>query len=465
MQDLNIQNKQRRQINICLPQKVSFILDRLMQHGYEAYAVGGCVRDSLLGRVPGDWDITTSAQPAQVKRLFAKTVDTGIAHGTVTVMYGQEGFEVTTYRIDGKYEDGRHPKEVSFTRSLLEDLKRRDFTINAMAYNRQDGLVDAFCGMDDLEKGEIRCVGSPIDRFQEDALRLLRAVRFGAQLGFKIADETREAIKEAAPDLRRISAERIQAELVKLVVSPHPERIVELYELGITKIIMPEFDRMMETAQNHPHHCYSVGEHAVYSMMYVEPDKILRLAMLFHDIAKPICRTTDTDGIDHFHGHPAKSAEMAKQVFRRLKFDRDTMNAVCRLVNWHDYNPPLTKKSVRRAVRKVGQAQFPAVFAVKRADILAQSSYQRAEKLAYTDAYEQLYQDIIAQRDCLDLKQLAVSGRDLISLGVQQGRQIGEILNYLLEIVLEEPDKNEKVYLLNLAKSYISDTSNYQAPQ
>lgn len=406
------------------------------------------MRDSLLGRTPEDWDITTSAAPAQVKELFSRTVDTGLQHGTVTVLLGGEGFEVTTYRIDGKYTDGRHPDEVVFTPSLLEDLKRRDFTINAMAYREPEGLVDAFGGVQDLEAGMIRCVGNPHDRFREDALRMLRAVRFAAQLDFQIEERTRQAVRELAKDLYRISAERIQAELVKLVLSPHPEYMRELYELGITGVVLPEFDRMMQTEQNHPHHCKSVGEHTIAGMQNIAPDKVLRLTMLFHDIGKPLCKTTDTDGIDHFHGHPQQSAELAGKIFRRLKFDCDTMQAVCSLVRWHDYNPCLTREAVRRAVVKTGQKQYPAIFAVKRADILAQSDYQRAEKLEYVDAYQALYETVLADGDCISLKQLAVSGRDILALGVGQGRQIGEILDLLLEQVLEDPAKNDRTYLL-----------------
>ncbi len=442
---------------IQLPQKVKFILEKLAGHGYEAYAVGGCVRDSLLGRIPKDWDITTSALPLQVKALFPRTIDTGLAHGTVTVMLGREGYEVTTYRIDGEYTDARHPREVIFTPSLLEDLKRRDFTINAMAYNEQDGLADAFDGAGDLRRGIIKCVGNPADRFREDALRMLRAVRFAAQLGFGIENQTQNAVKELAGNLKKISAERIQAELVKLAVSPHPERMRDLYELGISRIILPEFDSMMETEQNHPHHCYSVGEHTIYSMQNTGPDKVLRLAMLFHDIAKPSCMTTDADGTSHFHGHPEKSALLAEKIFRRLKFDRSTMDAVCALVRWHDYNPPLSERDIRRAVRKVGLEQYPALFAVKRADILAQSMYQRTEKMEYLDEYERLYHLIQEKGDCLSLKQLAVTGRDIMELGIRQGKEVGGILNMLLDLVLEDPEKNERSFLLYKAREYMDE--------
>ena len=436
-------------MRIQLPEKVSKIINCLTEAGYEAYAVGGCVRDTLLGRTPGDWDITTSAKPAEVKALFGRTIDTGILHGTVTVMLGKEGFEVTTYRIDGEYEDARHPKNVVYTANLLEDLKRRDFTINAMAYNDAEGLIDAFNGIADLKKQVIRCVGDPMDRFGEDALRMLRAVRFAAQLGFSIEEKTRGAIISLAPNLSRISAERIQTELVKLLVSAHPEEMRTVYETGISKVILPEFDAMMEEEQRNPHHCYTVGEHTIHAMCAIRPDKVLRLTMLFHDVAKPVCRTVDEKGIYHYHGHPAKGAQMAHAIFRRLKFDCATMDRVCRVIPWHDDNPPFDDASVRKAVHRAGIEQYPALFLVKRADILAKSKAGQKEKLAYVDAYERMYEEIRRRGDCLTLKELAVSGKDLIGAGIKPGKQIGEILNALLALVLEDPQKNTKEYLMS----------------
>ena len=270
-------------MDILMPQKVKFIIKQLMDNGFEAYAVGGCVRDSILGREPNDWDITTSALPGQVKEVFEHTVDTGIQHGTVTVVLDKENFEVTTYRIDGEYEDNRHPKEVIFTANLVEDLKRRDFTVNAMAYNDETGLVDVFGGISDLNEKIIRCVGNAEDRFSEDALRVLRAARFAAQLGFSIEDGTMQAMKSMAPNLANISAERIQVELVKLIISDNPDMIKTAYELGITKIVLPEFDKIMNIEQNNPHHIYTVGEHTLYALKNVRADKSMRLAVLFHD--------------------------------------------------------------------------------------------------------------------------------------------------------------------------------------
>ncbi len=446
-----------RSVSIEIPQKAKEILEVLHGAGFEAYVVGGCVRDSILGRTPQDWDVTTSARPEEVKALFRRTIDTGIQHGTVTVMMDKEGFEVTTYRIDGKYEDSRHPSEVIFTPSLEEDLKRRDFTINAMAYNDRDGLVDLFGGLEDMEKKVIRCVGDARARFGEDALRIMRAVRFSAQLGYEIEAQTREAIRELAPTLRNISAERIQTELVKLVVSGHPEYLRIAWETGITKVVLPEFDLMMETPQNHPHHCYNVGEHTLVSMTQVSADKVLRLTMLFHDLGKPACLSVDEKGITHFYGHPKVSEEIARKILRRLKFDNDTTNMVCRLVKYHDYGnedaPDL--KTVRRALYKIGEEAFPAMFAVWRADILAQSEYKREEKLARAAKWQRLYETVMELHQCVSLKGLAVDGNDLIGLGMKPGREIGNCLQSLLEEVLEEPERNTKEYLTERAKAWI----------
>ena len=320
-----------RKINI--PENANRIIHTLQSAGYEAYIVGGCVRDAILGKEPDDWDITTSANPDQVKALFRRTIDTGIAHGTVTVMFGKEGYEVTTYRIDGKYEDHRRPTTVTFTRSLLEDMKRRDFTINAMAYNDEEGLIDHFEGMKDLERHLIRCVGDPAERFDEDALRILRAVRFAAQLDFSIEEKTREAIVRQAQYLKDISAERIQVELTKLLLSEHPEELRTAYELGVTEVVLPEFDRMMETEQNNKHHMYSVGEHTLLVVEGVSSTKVLRWAALLHDVAKPLTKTTDENG-DHFYGHNEKGVEVARDVLRRLKFDNATIDRVKSLVYW-----------------------------------------------------------------------------------------------------------------------------------
>ncbi len=439
-------------MKIQLPDQVNKIIDTLEEAGYEAYAVGGCVRDSLLGRTPDDWDITTSAKPEDCKRLFPRTVNTGIKHGTVTVLLGGEGFEVTTYRIDGVYEDGRHPREVTFTASLKEDLRRRDFTVNAMAYNERSGLVDIYGGMQDIKNRVIRCVGDARERFDEDALRMLRAVRFSAQLGYRIDEKTREAVKAMAPNLQKISAERIQAELVKLVISPHPDDLRTAYELGITAQILPEFDLCMETPQRHKHHCYDVGEHILHSMLGVEPDKVLRLAMLFHDIGKPQTLTVDADGTTHNKKHPLEGEKITRKVMRRLKFDNDTTEKVTKLVLYHDYDIAPTEAGVRRAVNRIGEDIFSMIFVVRRADIAAQSDYMREEKLQKVAYIEEIYRRISDRKDAVTLKDLAISGKDLIAAGMAPGRQIGETLNALLDRVLENPGLNQREILLRISK-------------
>lgn len=439
-------------MKIELPREVVLIIKNLQRHGYDAYAVGGCVRDSILNRKPEDWDITTSAKPEQVKRIFRRTVDTGIEHGTVTVLIGKDGFEVTTYRVDGLYEDGRHPKEVTFTSRLEEDLKRRDFTINAMAYNDDERLVDAFGGMRDLNYHLIRCVGDPKERFSEDALRILRAVRFSAQLAFPIEPETAEAIKSLAPNLEKISAERIQAELVKLLVSDHPERIQDACELGITKVVLPEWDDMVGVKQNTPHHKYDVAAHTVHALQNVKNDKVLRLTMLFHDMGKPVMKTTDENGRDHFKGHAIASEQIAKTVMKRLKFDNDTIRKVTKLVAYHDYRMEPTGANVRRAMHEIGVELFPYYLAVRLADTKAQSSYERRGKLENIIQIRELYRNALRNKECVTLKDLAVTGTDLINLGIAPGKELGTLLNELLDMVIEDPAWNQKGKLCDYVK-------------
>lgn len=437
-------------MRIELPEKAKFIIETITKAGFEAYVVGGCVRDSILGRKPEDWDITTSAKPHQVKALFPRTIDTGIQHGTVTVMLDKEGFEVTTYRIDGKYEDSRHPREVTFTPNLTEDLKRRDFTINAMAYNEQTGLIDIFGGIQDIEKKVIRCVGDAKERFTEDALRIMRAIRFSAQLGYSIEEKTAEAIRQLAPNLQNISAERIQVELVKLLVSPHPDYLRMAYDMGVTNVILPEFDRMMETPQNHPHHKYNVGEHTLHALLAVPCDRILRLTMLLHDVGKPDTLSVDEEGITHFHGHPTVGEELAKKILRRLKFDNDTIHTVTRLVRYHDYGNGVDPdmRIVRRGIQKVGEDIFPLLIPVRHADVCAQSDYKKTEKLELLDKWEHLYHEIIAKNQCVSLKTMAITGSDLIALGMNPGKEIGSMLNGLFQMVIENPECNTREFLL-----------------
>ena len=381
-----------------IPSKAAEIIRELAANGFEAYAVGGCVRDSILGREPEDWDITTSARPEQVKQIFSRTVDTGIEHGTVTVLMDKDAFEVTTYRVDGEYEDHRHPKEVTFTASLEEDLKRRDFTINAMAYNPETGLVDIFHGMEDLERKVIRCVGNPGERFDEDALRILRAIRFSAQLGFSIDEATKAAMSERVEALREVSAERIRVELVKLLVSNHPERIREAYALGITRVILPEYDGIVGVAQ-----------------------------------------------------HPEVSAEMCRKIMRRLKFDNHTLEKVYRLVKWHGLKYLPNDVSVRRALNRVGKDIFEEFIKVQRADISAKNPSVVPKKMKQLEEKENIYRKILRRGDCFEVKMLSVNGKDLIQAGIPQGPILGAVLERLVELVIDSPELNEKGKLLELA--------------
>ncbi|MBO4337766.1 MAG: CCA tRNA nucleotidyltransferase [Lachnospiraceae bacterium] len=439
-------------MHIDIPGHVTQILRSLNRAGYEAYVVGGCVRDSILNRTPSDWDITTSALPMEVKAVFKRTVDTGIEHGTVTVLSGGSAVEVTTYRIDGKYEDGRHPKQVTFTPSLEEDLKRRDFTINAMAYNDEEGLVDLFDGTGDLERGMIRAVGDPVMRFTEDALRMMRAVRFAGQLGFDIDEETLKAIEKLHENLRLISPERIQTELVKLVTGMYPDRMRQMYKTGLTAVFLPEFDTAMETQQNTPHHYLSVGEHTMRGMELAPSDKVIRLTMLFHDLGKPGAKTTDENGRDHFHGHPQISAMIAKRRLKELRFDNATSDDVAILTEYHDIRIRPEEKNVRRVLAKLGRRRFEMLLLIQKADILAQSDYLRKEKLSDLSAVENIFSEITQKGDCISIKELAIDGNDLMELGFVKGPALGKELSSLLDMVLDDPGLNDKHRLLEIAK-------------
>lgn len=472
---------------IILPEKVKHILTKIEEHGFEAFAVGGCVRDSLLGRTPEDWDITTNALPGQIKAIFPHTIDTGIEHGTVTVMLEHEGFEVTTYRIDGEYEDSRHPSHVEFTSQLTEDLRRRDFTINAMAYSDTAGLVDVFGGQDDMNRRLIRCVGNPDERFDEDALRIMRAVRFSAQLDFAIEPETLRAVASHSGELSRISAERIRVELTKLLLSAHPERLLTAYETGLTAVFLPEFDVLLDTPQENPHHIYDVGNHTIHALMHCAslfahagqsaeissdnaPDAVpvlskkeqtaLRYAILLHDIGKPSVKTYDKEGTAHFYRHQSVGAEMSKQILRRLKFDNDTIHTVSHLIEYHDYRysdsrSGTTGRIMRRAINRIGKEYLDLLFLLQEADLCAQNPAGMPDKLAQLARAKEIAHEILAGKQCVCLKDLAVNGSDLIREGFLPGREIGDILQSLLEHVLEHPEDNQKEILLARAKKHL----------
>ena len=441
-------------MNITIPKNVSIIIDTLNIHGYEAYVVGGCVRDSILGSCPADWDITTSGRPEQVKALFSKTIDTGMKHGTVTVLIGKEGYEITSYRLGAPFDEASE-LEATYADSLEEDLMHRDFTINAMAYHPKTGLIDPTGGLSDLSQGIIRCVGEAEERFAEDPLRMLRAVRFAGQFHFHIDEPTLEAIRNRHKTLSSVSAERIQMELLKLLISDHPEAIKIAYETGLTSVFLPEFDAMMITEQNNPHHCYTVGEHTIKALSLIEANPILRLTMLFHDIGKPATRTTDSQGIDHFHGHYQVSADLSGDIMKRLRFDNNTIRLVRTLILFHDtrFQDALTtgRRNLRRVLSNLGPSLFPYLVQVMQADVMAQSDYLREHKLKQLSEAAAAYQEIMKAHDCLSLKELKINGNDLKALGITDGRTIGAILNLLLQMVLEHPELNNYIYLEELA--------------
>ncbi len=448
--------KEVKRFKMNIPKPVRMIIGILEQNGYEAFAVGGCVRDTILGRDPQDWDITTSALPHQVKELFHRTIDTGIQHGTVTVMLQRTGYEVTTYRIDGEYNDSRHPDSVEFTADLIEDLKRRDFTINAMAYNPTVGLVDAFDGMGDIEKKVIKCVGQAKERFTEDALRILRAVRFSAQLGFDIEESTMNAMELLVQNLENISAERIHVELEKLIMSNHPDKLITAYHAGITKVILPEFDRMMECPQNTPYHMYNVGEHTIKVMENVPPTKVMRWAALLHDVGKSGSVTYDKKDPTrmHFYGHAHVGAEMVAPILRRLKLDNKTIKLVARLVECHDDRPVskgMEPVNVRKSVHKIGKDIYEQYLQLVYADFQGKSPYGKEKGFdGYLYEKEQ-FQYIVENDICTCKAELAVSGKDLIAVGCSTGSIIGDILKQLLNRVLEQPELNDKEILMDIA--------------
>ena len=423
-----------------MPDNVCRIIQVLNNAGFEAYAVGGCVRDTLLNRVPLDWDITTSAKPEQVKALFRRTIDTGIQHGTVTVMFGKDGYEVTTYRIDGEYEDGRHPKEVTFTNNLVEDLKRRDFTINAMAYNGTE-IVDEFEGLQDLEKGIIRAVGNAEERFTEDALRILRALRFSAQLNYEIEADTVKAIIKLKDNLKQISAERIRVELTKLLMSGHPQKLTDVYDYGVTEVVLPIYN------------AYSDDERS----------KIIEALML--------TARADRDCSDVLQGgdNDKKSeeylrfsillmyagAEKAKQVLRELKFDNETIRCVTTLVENIDNKPVLNDADIRRGIVRVGTDLVPVLIKLWRMTTPKENG-NSDKYIDYIDEYENHVNKILDRGDCICMKNLALTGRDLIDeLNMKPGKELGDVLNYLFNKVLDEPGLNSREALLESAKEYV----------
>lgn len=433
-----------------IPEYVRNVLTALEAAGHEAWCVGGCVRDLLLGGVPEDWDVTTNALPEETMALFGDhAFPTGLQHGTVTVRAEHRSVEVTTYRVDGAYHDHRRPDTVVFTPSLEEDLKRRDFTVNAMALNLWGDLRDPFGGQADLRAGVLRCVGEPDRRFEEDALRILRGLRFAAVLGFAIDPATAASIHGHRELLGDIAAERIQTELFKLLCGKHAAAVLREYP-DVIGVFWPEVLPMVGFDQRNRHHCHDVWEHTLHAVEAVRPEPVLRCAMLLHDVGKPRCFTVDKDGNGHFYGHPEISRELADGMLRRLKCATEFRETVVRLVAWHDRNIPRTDKGIRRALRALGEEDLRRLILVKRADNLAQAPEYR-DTQREIDKAEAILEDLLAADACFSLGQLAVNGRDLMELGFS-GPEIGRTLNALLDKVVDGELPNERAALLEAAR-------------
>lgn len=440
---------------ISLPESVSSAIAMLESAGFEAFIVGGCVRDALMEITPKDYDITTSALPEETKKVFRDyhVIETGIQHGTVTVMMDGIPLEITTYRTEGTYSDNRHPDSVSFTTSLREDVARRDFTMNAIAYSPTRGLIDHFGGEEDIRKGVIRCVGDPATRFREDALRMMRGIRFASVLGFRIEEETATAIHENKARIPTVSAERIQVELTKLLCGDHV-RDVLMEWIDVIGTVIPEILPMQDFDQMNPHHIYDVWEHTAVAVSETPPVSHLRLSALLHDIGKPAAFFTDEKGVGHFYGHPAVSARMAEEILTRLKYDNVTRRRVVTLVKEHDRIIEPKETAVKRALSRLTPEVFFDLLEIKRADNLAQSPDYR-DRLETYDRIESMAQDVLEKNECISVSTLAVNGNDLITLGMKPGKEIGDMLSYLLDRVIRGKLENDREALLAYVKKKI----------
>ena len=427
------------------PDSVNEILYSLEQSGHQAYIVGGCVRDLLSGKLPGDWDITTSARPEDVLTLFPGSIPTGLQHGTVTVRFRGENYEITTFRADGSYADHRHPDTVKFTDSLREDLARRDFTVNAMAMDLRGKLYDFYGGQTDLHDGILRCVGEPDRRFGEDALRIMRALRFAATLGFGIADETAKSLRKHRQELSQIAVERICAEMTKLLCGENAAEVLLQYP-EVIGVFLPEILPCVGLEQHNPHHCYDVWGHTAHSVAAIAPDPVLRWTMLLHDLGKGGTFSLDEQGVGHFYGHGKASVALAEAIATRLRFSNEMKTQIIELVDWHDRDVPRTEKSIRRCLYHLGEDGVRRLIAVKRADNAAQHPDYQGRSVEM-DKAECILQEILDADSCFSLRQLAVNGDDLLALGFR-GKAVGEALNFLLELVIDGKLPNEKDSLL-----------------
>ena len=443
-------------IQIYIPDVVNDIIAKLNNENYEAYICGGAVRDSLMNKTPHDWDICTSATPEEIMEVFKgeEIIPTGLQHGTVTLVIDKTPFEITTFRIEGEYSDSRHPDDVEFTTDIIKDLSRRDFTINAMAYHPEKGLIDPFNGYKDIQRRIIQTVGKAEERFQEDPLRILRAIRFSLRMKFAIHYYTAFGIKNCYSLLENISRERITSEINQMIIYPYFHREFSRYD-DVFSFIIPELANCIMFNQNNPYHIYNVYDHTSCALSYAPNDLITKLALLFHDIGKPQCRHFDDFGVGHFHGHAKISSEIADNRLKELKYDNETRKKVVELVSYHDvtfvYTEKEIKKCVKRWLNKIGEEQFRRLLNVRLADVLAQAPEYALTRINNIHKLLNALEEVLKEKDCFTLKNLSVNGNDLITFGIPQGKELGEILTLLLNKVIDGELENKKEVLLDYA--------------
>lgn len=442
-------------LNIHIPNKILFVLDRLNEAGYEAFIVGGCVRDSILGKTPHDWDIATSATPEEIQEVFSgyRQTDAGLKHGTVGIVIDKELIEITTYRIESKYSDGRRPDKVHFASNILDDLARRDFSVNACAMTKTE-IIDPFDGRKDIKNRLIRCVGNPIDRFTEDALRILRGIRFASVLGFKVEQKTKQGMFACKHLLKNISQERITDEFCGTLLGMKVyDTLMEFRDIAI--FIIPELKDMIGFELHNKHHKYDVYQHTLKSVELIDSDIILRVAMFFHDIGKPKTFSLDINKVGHFYGHAQLSSQITRKILKRMRFSNKDIHDISQLIKYHDRKILLTSKSIKRLLNDLGEIQFRRLIKVKRADAMSKSPSFLKDKLDHLDAVEEILDQIIAKGACVSLGDLAVNGHDLIELGIPEGKKIGTVLNRLLELVLNDEIENNRKALIEKAESFL----------
>lgn len=435
-----------------MPEAAEMIIEKLADRGFEAFIVGGCVRDSLLKHTPLDFDITTSALPEEIMNVFKgyTIIPTGLKHGTVTLIIKGVPFEVTTYRIDGGYSDGRRPDGVSFTSRLSEDLGRRDFTINAMAYNHEKGLVDYYDGVGDLQKKLVRCVGNAEERFSEDYLRMLRAYRFETVLGFEMEQSVRQAALKNKANILKISAERIRAEFDKIILSNNFPKIKAFLD-DYSDTLFPEIYKMKGVMQNNPFHCFDVYDHTLEVLKNTESDLIMRLSALFHDVGKPPTISTDENGVNHFYNHTPKSAEITSRILKALKYDNHTHDSVVCIVKYHDYNFKSDTKSIKKLLGRFGEDMSRRFLDFYYADTMGKSGFAKEKKMPNVELCKKALEEVIASGEPVEIKDLAINGKEIMEImHIKPGKEIGQILSYLLERVIAEPELNTKEKLIEL---------------